>query len=517
VLIRDDFSILLLPIFNEANIASLESFERPAFADMVNEIVITYRKRGDLEDKTITAQDLASVQAQQGIVSQTSSFPGIDSDDIAAKVAVRELKQLSTPLARVRFIANREAWDISPGDVIRLSWAAYGISGVVIRVTAMDYGTYDNGLVGIDGIEDVFGLPLNSYITPTDTGWNDEVVAPVAATNARTLELPFFVIQTALPVDVTNILEDDDAFLQAVTEAPAPGVFNVRLNTRIGVNDFAEVASGALTPTAQLVAALNETTKTTISIKNASSGSSAVVVGSYAYINNEVVRVDAIDTVLNTVDLGRGFMDTIPTTHAADSIIYFADGNSAIDPTVYTNADSVDAKLLTQTSMGILELDDATTINLVMTGRQFKPYNGAQIKIGGAYFPTALINDISILVTWAHQDRTQQLVVGGSDWYETSLGAPEAGVTYTVRYYNNGTATLLFTDSGLTGLSSSFTPDIAISSTITVRVEVEAVRGGQISEFVFSHIFDYTKPLAVRVLENGNTRTLENANRRILE
>jgi len=114
-LIRDDFDVGTLPVFNETNIASLVSFERPAFAEMVNEIVLTYRDQTAFEDTAITAQDLASIQAQSGIVSQTMHFPGIDNATVAAIVAQRELKQLSTPLARVRLIANREAWDVSGG------------------------------------------------------------------------------------------------------------------------------------------------------------------------------------------------------------------------------------------------------------------------------------------------------------------------------------------------------------------------------------------------------------------
>jgi len=517
VLIRDDFTAATLPIFNETNIAALQSFERPAFAEMVNEIVIKYRKRGDLEDKSISSQDLASIQAQEGIVSQTSEFPGIDSDDIAGIVAARELKQLSTPLAKVRFVANREAWDVNPGDVVKFSWTVLGISEIIVRVISVDYGSLENGLVGVDAIEDVFGLPINEFTTPSDTGWADEIAPPVAANNAVITEFPFFIIQTTLPFDITSVLDSDDAFLQSSTEPPTSTTFNMRLNTRIGANDFVEVATGIPTPTAQLVSTLDRATKTSISIDTILGNVGAVEVGSFAYIGNEVVRVDLVNLTTNVVNLGRGYMDTVPLSHAANSVIFFADGNSVADPTLYTTGDSVDSKVQTQTSVGILPLASAPTINHLMTGRQNKPYNAAQIKIAGLFFPATLIDQISVLVTWTHQDRTQQLVVGGSDWFETSLGAPEAGVTYTVRYFNNTTATLLNTDSGITGTSSSFTPNIAVSSTITMRVEVEAVRDTFVSEFLFSHIFSYTRPLGVRALENGDIRVLENADRRVLD
>lgn len=519
VLIRDDFGDGAgLPVFDESNIASLDFFERPAFAELVNEITINYRKRGDLEDSSITAQDLASIQAQEGIISQTSSFPGIDSADIASRVAVRELRQSSTPLARVRLIANREAWNVNPGDVIKLSWGAYGISEVILRVTAMDYGSLESGLIRIDAIEDVFGLPQNSYITPTDTGWTDTVGPPIVAPSSRLIELPYYVIHTTFTQAEAGAVTSDSAYLQAVTETPSQTTFNVQLNTRIGANDFQPVADGSLTPTAQLANNLNFEDKVNISIVNIKN-SNAITPNSYAYLNNEVLRVNSIDLVNNQITIGRGYLDSIPRSHLANDIIYFADGNSAIDPTIYVNGDNVDAKLLTQTSRGILPITNAPTQNITMVGRQSRPYNAAQVRINGQYFPTAFTEEFTIVVTWTHQDRTQQLVVGGQDWYEISLGSPEAGVTYTVEYYNNTTSALLYSEAGLTTTQSSFTPAGGTGTTLDIRIEVYTVRDNEQSLNTFSHVVSYTKPIGIRTLRNASNptdiRVTQNGDRRI--
>ena len=515
-LIRDDYDVGTLPVFDETNIASLVSFQRPAFADLVNEVVLSYRKKGEFEDTTITVQDLASIQAQSGVVSQTSSFDGIDTDALAAIVGQREIKQASTPLARVRMVVNREAWNTNPGDVIKLSWEAYGVVQIVLRVVTVDYGNFKDGLVLIDAVEDIFGLPANSYISPVSSGWAETVVTPEPAASTLVLEAPYFIIETQAVQEVLDALIPGASFLQAVAENPPVNAFNVKLNTRIGAADYVEVADSSLAPTALLVGALDATTKLTISFKSFKGNANAIVIGGYAYLNGEALRIDAVDVGASTINVGRGYLDTIPVSHALDSIIYFADGNAALDPTLYTNTDVVNAKMLTQTGIGVLPLASAVEGTVTMVGRREKPYPAAQVRLSGVYFPAVLQVSV-VTVTWTHQDRTQQLVVAGDDWYDIDLGAPESGTTYTVRYYNHDTSSLMFTDAGLSGKISKFVVSVAVGINFNMRVEVETIRSGVSATKTFSHIFDYTKPLEVRTLEDTNTRILENGNRRTLE
>ena len=293
-LIRDDFDAGSLQVFDETNIVSLMSFERPAYSDLVNEVVFSYRKQGAFDDSTITVQDLASIQAQGAIVSQTSSFSGIDTDANAAIIAARELKQLSTPLARAKLLVNREGWNLNPGDVIKLSWSAYGVVQIILRIINVNYGSLDSGVVLIDTVEDIFGLPENSYIAPVSTGWSDEVAQPVAAPSSVAYELPFFVIQTTFSVADIALLTTNTGRVQVVNENTATAAFNIVLKTRTGASDFEEVAEGQFTPTATLNGALNRTDKLSIPVNNFKGGAGGVTVGSYAYLNGESLRIDDV-------------------------------------------------------------------------------------------------------------------------------------------------------------------------------------------------------------------------------
>ena len=442
---------------------------------------------------------------------------GIDTDANAALVAMRELRQASTPLARVVMVVNRAAWDTNPGDVIKLSWVAYGITGLILRVLAVNYGTFEQGLVRLECIEDIFGLPSSAYLSPVTSGWVEEAVRAEPAASTLAQELPYYAIQTTFEQTVLDALLEGAAFLEDVAENPPVTSFSFKLATRQGAAAYEIVDEGVFAPTLQLVGALDRTTKTSISIKNFRGSLGLVKIGGYAYIGAEALRIDALDLTLLTMDVGRGFLDTIPLDHNADKIVYFADGNTSVDPTEYAVSDSVNAKVLPQTSLSILPEGDAVEKTVVMVGRRDKPYPPAQVTIGGTHFPSTVNQNVSISVAWTHQDRTQQLVPGGGDWYTVALGSPEQGTTYEVRYYDVSGASLLFTDSGLTGKLSSFTPATAVGVPINIRVEIDSFRGGEKSLVTLSHEFTYTKPVGVRVLENVDNRVLENGDRRVLE
>lgn len=516
-LIRDDFDVGTLPVFDESNISAMIKFERPAFAEMVNEIVLKFRPKGAFKDASIAVQDLASVQAQGGVISQTKTFQGADTSVLASLIAQRELKQSSTPLARCSITANREAWDLNPGDVIKISWNAYGIVELVMRVIEVDYGSLQDGTIKIEMVEDIFGAIGTSYLNPVPTGWVEEVQNPEVAPSTRVIELPYFVIETTFAQEIINLLVSESAILQAITESISVAAFNVRLNTKTGINPYHEVSDGEFAPTALLDGALDRVTTTSISIKNFRGSVSAIVIGGYAYLNGEVLRIDSVDIVGGLMDVGRGYLDSIPQSHLLDDIIYFADSNDAQDPTIYLDGETIFAKALPQTSLGTLSIDDAAEDTLIMVGRRNKPYPPAQVQINGSYFPSA-VDSRTVVVTWTHQDRTQQLVAAGDDWYNISLGSQEDGVLYTIQYYNEDTSTLLNTDADVSGLTSSFRPAGPIGTTFNMKVRISAVRDSAVLNLnTFEHIFVYTRPLEIRTLEDASVRTTENGDRRTME
>ena len=471
---------------------------------------------GALADTSITVQDLASIQAQGGIISQTTDFTGVDSDTIASRIGIRELRQQSTPLARVRFIANREAWNINPGDVIRLSWGNLGITSIILRVTQMDYGTLESGLVMINAIEDIFGLPSNSYAVPVPSGWSDSVTAPLPAPSSLAIETPYYVLATTLEPSVFALVDEDSCYVNGVIESPDQPAFAAHLAGRVGAAIYDLLEAGELSPTAEVDQAIGFEDTTGISIRNFKGSISEVVIGGYGYINGEAIRVDALDVSAGTVTIGRGVFDTIPQEHSTGSVIYFADSNIVFPMTEYSVGITLDTLSLPQTSLGVLPFTSALPgESVTFVGRQNMPYGPSQVRINNEFFPSVSSTAL-IRVTWAHQDRTQQLA-GIEDWYNVSLGQPEEGVTYNVRYINNANNLVLFSETGLTGTESSFLPATDVGVASVIRIEVEAIRNN-ISNFrTFSHLINYAKPVEIRTTLNNDTRITSTGDVRILE
>jgi hypothetical protein len=168
-LFRADYEVDDLPSFDEDNVKAVTSFQRQLWGETVNEVAITYTDPETLKDSIVVAHDLANIQAQSARVSQKLSYTGVFDRDLASKIAMRELVMRSTPLAKVSFIANRLAWPLKRGDVIKLSWARLGLVNVVLRVLNVPSGgTLRDGPITIEAIEDIFGLPSSTYIQPQD-------------------------------------------------------------------------------------------------------------------------------------------------------------------------------------------------------------------------------------------------------------------------------------------------------------------------------------------------------------
>ncbi|MEE9357290.1 MAG: hypothetical protein V3U62_02985, partial [Sedimenticolaceae bacterium] len=71
-----------------------------------NEISVVYRDRDDNTDKTITVHDIGNIQIQGGVVTQTVQYPGISNADLAARIALRDLRAAASPLSRLRITVN---------------------------------------------------------------------------------------------------------------------------------------------------------------------------------------------------------------------------------------------------------------------------------------------------------------------------------------------------------------------------------------------------------------------------
>lgn len=489
-LLRDDYVVSSLPSYDESNVVSLESFERPSYAEMVNEIVVVYRPLGTTEDDSVTVQDLASIQSQGGIVSQTVQYPGIDNATNAARVAMRDLRQKSTPLSRIRIHVNRNAWNVTLGSVFKFSWAEHGLVNAIYRALSVNTGTLQEGVIVIDAVEDVFGLPMTTYMGNQPSTWVDPVVTPTAFSNVRIEEANYFDLATRMRQADLELIPTSAAYLVAAVGQPSIYCNGAELWSGAGSSstDYNYASIGHPAPFGTLSANITELqTSIVLSTMSSNFEFTTQLVGKYAYIDDEIVRIDAINLGSKTITVGRGCLDTVAVKHNIGSIFICYEFGRIPDSFEYAYPGSRKAKLLMRTPVGLADLAAATAYTKTFTGRFGRPYAPGNFKCGGQSYPTSLNIAPPLTISWSHRDKTQQLVRPIIDTTAGNIG-PETGVTYSVQLLRASDNAVLETASGLTGTSYNFN----FFGSMDVKAEVWAVKDDLASHQKHSHRFNLT-------------------------
>jgi len=490
-LLRADYNVATLAanpdtVLDENDIIEMTSFQVPVLDQSVNQVTVTYRDVDTNEDAAVVYQNLANIQAQGKVVDQSTAYPGAWSATLASRMAARDCHTLSSLLAKGECKVKSTRWKIKVGDVLLLSWAREKVVQMPIRVLKVNYGDSTARSITLSWAQDEFALPSTSYLAPGGTLWQEPDRTPQAITTAQVLEMPYRDLVRALDPANLQLLTPDIGYLSALAVRPSGVNYNYHLFTRLGAAAFADRGGGDFISTGTLAAAIGPT-ETAIALA-AFDDLSVVQVGSAALLDAEVVRIDGINTVTGSVTLGRGCVDTVPAAHALGARLWFYQGHIGTDSTQYVVGESINAKLLTVSGAGMLDQSVAATLTLQMKQRPARPYPPGNLRVAGNRYPASVVG--SLVLAWSHRSRVlqaDQMV----DTLQVDVG-PESGTTYTVRVYLNG-----MLDSTTTGITAAaLTPDV--SGAGTVRVEIDAVRGGLASWQPLTATFVYVAaPLAL--------------------
>ena len=155
-LIREDYDITNLPVYNEGNIAEVTNYRRQNSNHLVNSVTVRFHNASLGSDETVTVHDLEAAFRSGGTVSATFNYDGCATHSAALKTAERELVALSRSI--VSFTLKIEEGDspLGLGDPIVVTYRDLGIEQVVMRVTRIGYGDGTTGGITVDLIQDVF-------------------------------------------------------------------------------------------------------------------------------------------------------------------------------------------------------------------------------------------------------------------------------------------------------------------------------------------------------------------------
>lgn len=458
-LIRGDYDPSVLPLYDSnsglLDVTDDESASTPSGA---NEIIVKYHDPVMDVPRQTRAHNLASIQTNGEINSQTNDYEGIPTPYLAAIVALRDLKVQASALKRFTIKLDRRGWGVQPASVIRISAPDRGLSNIILRVGKVEDGTAGptDGTISFVCLQDVFGLPETGFVSFQATGWVPPDNVPAATMRHSLTEATYRdLVHNLTPANLAS-QDSNSGAIMCLAGRPNQTSASYWLTTKAAGESYVEQTLGPWCATGRLTADIGPY-DTTCTIDRGSDWYAAEV-GGAVLIGSEWLQVTAFNTSTGVLTIVRGCIDTLPIGHPAGTFCFFADGREVSDGREYVSGEVISAKVLSKTSTAVLPLASADEDTLTIARRHFRPYPPGNVRWDGVRFLE--INPIGVpamdhVLTWAHRDRlTQADILYGHS--HASIG-PETGTTYEVYVYSKDGTTLLRTVTGLTGTSWTYT------------------------------------------------------------
>lgn len=484
-LVRDDFDPNTLPVFDTSNIVDLDTYARSGISDLVNQVTLIYQDRDTHKNVSVTIQDLAVMSMQNGVVATTIEYKGISNGTLANTVAARELRTLAQPLARVKLVANREAFALKPGGVFKFTWPNLGITEMILRIVSMNFGELLDGKISINAVEDVFFNFPSIFADPPPTLWTPPIQTPIAATTIVPMVVPFWFAATKYLDDNQAIwdgVSDTAAFLMTIVERPIGGSTTYDMLINVVASDTGHTVAESpvpYTPFFSLAVDLDLTT--TVIAVTLVDVTAIQLIGKIAVIGNELLFIQSISAGNMTVR--RGILDTIPAEHVIGDRIWFFEDAAGVSTFEFTSNVTAYTKVLPNVINGQLPIASAVWDSLATNERFAAPYVPGRPAIQGVLRGTVVSGvNTTLNINWANRDRTDTSALVAHD-LATAFG-PEVGADVKIEVYDLKVGgVLLTTFTGAANQVQEYTALQAFTDNGNVnlteaRVEIYSVRDG---------------------------------------
>lgn len=488
-LIRDDYDPASLPLFDEdSGLLEIIQEQATSSASAPSQLVVKFidQVRGDQRQVVIANNAVAAATGRRS--TETVEYFGAPTAQIAGRMGARDMRVKASGLKRFKIVLDRRGRWLTPGAPLRIRSVRRGIGEIVVRAGRIEDNFLGDGKVTVTVLQDQFGLPASSSVAVPPPGWVPPDRTPRAITTRRLFEAPYRELAGIIDPANLKLLDPTAAYLIAVAEAPTSLSQSFNLTDRVGGSGtFVDRGAGDWCPSGMLVADFAPSATASTVTLSSTTRLDEVRVGQAALLDDEIVRVDAVDYTNAKLTLARGCADTVPAPHSAGARIWFYDGFECVDDVVYTQGVSLQAQLLSNTSEGQLAPAMAATDTLALVGRQGRPYPPGQFKVNGVYYPAAVEGVFT--VSWVHRDRLQQ----ADQLLDSSLNniGPESGTTYTLRLRRADTNATLVQQTGMTTTTSA---PISTDYAGDIVIELLATRSGTDSFQAHRHRVAYTPP-----------------------
>lgn len=436
-LIRNDYDPNNIPHFTpQSGLLSISEDDSGSSDEIADEIIIN--GKSPVTDQQIQgrAHNLAVRLFRGGATTQTKEYGALPTVELCNRVAERDRNMGAAGLRKFSVKLDRNGFRIHPGAVFKVSYPPRGLAGLVLRAGEVDDGNMLNGEITVSCVQDVFSLPLTSFVTPVENTWLPPSQNPVPAI-AEMIEASYRDLYRRL--DTADLENIDETTAQFATLAEAPGVTSLGydlIDRPVGGSFPLIGASQFFTASCMLNGAVTALGTTFVVDDISDFPDTAELPGQALYLDGEYVKVVSFDATTNTFTVARGAVDTWPRAHSDNTRVWLVDDDIGyIEDHVYLAGETVESKVLTKTGTDQLDVAAAPLMSRTLIGRAFKPYPPADVKVNGTSIYTAPTPDTGAAVlTWVPRNRLTQADVLVA-FTEAGVTA-EAGTTYRLKIYN---------------------------------------------------------------------------------
>lgn len=429
-LIRADYDPELIPHFTiDSGLLSIMEDDSGSSDAIVDEVIV--QGKDPITNQAIEGRshNLAVRRFRGGASTSKLEYPGLPTTELCSRVAERDRNAAAAGLRKFTVKLDRAGFRIHPGAVFKITYLPRGLDGIVLRAGEISEGDMIKGEITVKCIQDVFSLPLTSFVTPVENTYsqNQEPVPAVA----RLFEASYRDLYLRLSSGDMAALTEGDSIVGTVASRPNTQNTGYDLITRAeGESAFGTPSDSFFTASATLTAAVGPK-DTAFVLANLSEWNDPV--GMMALIDEEYVSVTAWDADTNTATVKRGCVDTWPRSHEADGVLWLVDDDIGTDDRQYVEGETVEAKVLTKTGSKTLAEADAALMEVDLQGRPFRPYPPADVEVDGVSIYDPAGDPEEPGVTWVERNRLTQAdsAVG---FFDATVTA-EAGTTYRIRIY----------------------------------------------------------------------------------
>lgn len=508
-LTRNDYDPDALPVFDtDSGLLEITEATNASPFNFVNEVVIIGHNPVTDKDIQMRQHNLALIQTQGSVNSQTTEYPGFPTPELCLVAAERELRSMSTNARRFSLTLDRRAWHLQPCDVIKVrDPQSRGIETVILRIGTTEESGQVDGSIKVVAVQDVFAVDLNTFSDVQPPGHAEPDFTPKLARRII-YEAAYAELVRLIPDGEFAAIKPTEGYLHAHAERPSSTsmAFDIAVR-RPGEADFAVNGNGDFTPLAELAGTIDYldtvlTYQKEVDLDDEDEVFPGMVMLIGTQEAHEFVKLVSIDRVMKTMTITRGCFDTIPQRHFGLELIWAVQDNGGSDFTKYITGTEIEVKILPWTMRGgSFAIEDAPIDHLRFAHRFYRPYAPGQttwetLALGVKHWYElqdfrydVTTNEVPDFATfrWAHRDRPLQ----ADQIIDHTLGniGPEPGTTYKLSFYN-AIGELVRTETGITGTQYVYTYAQAAQDTkveeastefTSGSVYLEAVRDGVVS------------------------------------